>query len=814
MASDPTPTPPPPPGWRSIPRTVAAVTAVPAGPSAVPKVPRLSPTAIGQWTSCPRSWYYGWLVGPRPPPSAAMALGTAVHAEIERWLTSGLPAGEAVGGRGYSWGDGGSLALDRTYRDVVAIARAGEVYLRPLRPRVATGAARVEVKAHRPPGDVGPLVFDGRIDVVDDGLRLVVDHKTTGSLDAPWLPDAAALARDTQMLLYAWAVLPPGDPIGVAHIRYRTRGSPLAAMVVATGVPWSNVEERHGEAEGISRAMGALHDGVVGDDRAARIARAHEVEYNPGGCRKYGGCPWAQICPDSPDNRGRRTTAAALTTRTRAPAAGAGHHHTAAPTAPGAAMSAADIMDLFGGTPASVTPSNGSGHAAPTPAALPANVGDLFDDIVSMASAATATLAPGAVGAVVPPDGRPDDDGRVARAVAAVRALGGWPGPRAVAAIAAQHGLSPEACTHALVGAGMGPPDHTGAVAPAAAGPGSFVPPAATKPPSKAAAEREADASALVVAIAACGGTEKVAIDEASKALWAQFCKLRPRPDGTPITSVRSSRRTEARTTATSLGWLDANGPAGGLLLTAAGVAATRPPAATPPVLADPPYAPIPDALDTGAVEAARDEMSDLVAARAKQLRDALGRSSAGYLPFASVRVLCGELLDDVLAAAQSAGWATVTSDGVEAVDAAPTPAVAAPAPAPTPTPAPAPTPAPPARKQIVGANAATDAATQARLGLHFICLVLVDCLPVGVEARPLRSMPRVAAAIAVVEARAGVNVDLVEYGKGPPSVVAELRNTPGVDAGAWLADGRDPVAAAVWPVLQAAGALVVRGVR
>lgn len=476
-------------------------------------------------------------------------------------------------------------------------------------------------------------------------------------------------------------------------------------------------------------------------------------------------------------------------------------------------MSASDIMDLFGGTPASVTPSNGSGHAAPTPAALPANVGDLFDDIVSMASAATATLAPGAVGAVVPPDGRPDDDGRVARAVAAVRALGGWPGPRAVAAIAAQHGLSPEACTHALVGAGMGPPDHTSAVAPAAA-PAA---PATPKAPSKAAAEREADASALVIAIAACGGTEKVAIDEASKALWAQFCKLRPRPDGTPITSVRSSRRTEARTTATSLGWLDANGPAGGLLLTAAGVAATRPPKDAPPAE---PSAPIPDTLDTGAVEAARGETDawlagiaasgesgrrpDIVVARAKQLRDALGRSSAGYLPFASVRVLCGELLDDVLAAVQLAGWATVTSDGVEAVDDVPTVAEQA-------------------RKaeqdgshvaaralRSIGETASSPLIDRVRLP----CLVLVDCLPVGVEARPLRSMPRVAAAVATIEARVGVNVDLVEYGKGPPSVVAELRNTPGADVGVWLADGRDPVAAAVWPVLQAAGALVVRGVR
>ena len=398
---------------------MTALAAAPAPTAPVPKVLRMSPTALSQWGTCPRSWWYAYVLGHRAPQTAAMALGTQLHAEVERYL-GGVP-----------WGSAGSMILDARYRDLVAMARAGEQYLRPLVERVAAGHARVEVKAECPPGVVGPLAFSGRIDLVDDVFRLVVDHKTTSDLRAPWHPDAAALAHDPQMLLYASAVLPPGPPVHVAHIRYRTRGDPLAQMVISPDVPWANVEAAREHAAGVSHAMAALASHPA--DRAA------EVEWSPAGCRKFGGCPHAARCPDSPVNRAFRATTAAY-------AAPPQESHTmSSATAPSNGAAAFNPMSLFGVAP------------KPTPevAAVAARA--------AMPSAVASLLAPSAlaVAAVVPPDARPDDVPAIVRAVAAVRALGGWPGARAAASLAAQNGVSPEALTHAATEAGIGPATET-----------------------------------------------------------------------------------------------------------------------------------------------------------------------------------------------------------------------------------------------------------------------------------------------------------------------------------------------------------------
>ena len=738
-----------------------------------PRTLRLSPTAIGQWETCPRSWYYGYVIGPRPPQSAAMALGTAIHSEVERFL-GGVP-----------WGSAGSMALDRTYRNTVAMARAGESFLRPLVPRVAAGFARVEVQAEYPAGGAfGPLPFSGRIDLVDDPLRFVLDHKTTSDLRAPWHPGPAELAHDTQMLLYASAVLPPGEPVSVAHLRYRTKGDPLAELVVAPGVPWAHVEEEHAKAVGVSRAMAAL--------ATHPVERVGEVEWRAAGCRKYGGCPFAGRCPDSPDNRAARVATLAVAVQSSQPVATA--------TTQGGQMSASDVMSLFAPKGAAQPPSNGAGAVASTPVApMPAGIAALL----------TRHEPPGGLGAsvardvanVVPPDARPDDAPPLARAVAAIRALGGWPGPRAASAVAAQHGVGLEALAYAATEAGVGPSVEQTTQQPTGGAvtqqSHSTTPAASNAPttPETSAAQGAAQGTKKDAQLALDVRYLRAALYEATRGADMAVAEKLAREGfraHASLTRVGGTRWDAVVAAAVASGAVVVR-PDGAMLLGSAPTVAEALAGTPSPALPTAPDGTRMDpAIRLDAALPTPAAPSPGLAQRALELRAALGNSRTGSLSAERVREVCGVAAADVVALAVAEGWLSVDAQHatVELVDLPP---------------------------EVDSPVRVPAAATARALGLHFVCLVLVDAVPLGRELPSpsyLRDAPAIAAAIARVEAREQCPVDLVGYGKGPAMVVADLRGVPVCDPGIWLADARDPLAAMLLPVLLAAGAVVVRGVR
>lgn len=430
---------------------------------------RLSPTALSTFETCPRKWWYSYVIGPRPAASAKMLLGSAIHSEVERYLL------------GCEWGAGGDVILDPGYRRVVDIARSAEHILRGMRARVAAGLAQVEVDADRPAGEIGPLPFKGRVDFVDHGARVVIDHKTTGDLLAPWLETREQLMQNTQMLLYAWALLPPGEPVGVAHIRYLTKGDPHAVVVPsARPIPWSNVEEVHARGAAASARMASL--APMKDP-----ARVAEIEWRGAGCRQYGRCPFAEICPDSHLNRDNKPRVA-YANLTQQPQGGT--------------MDAVSLALLFpGATPPVVT--------QPTPNAPQAGGGaDLPPGIAALLGASQAApgvaLDRGPVGGpavgVNPPDARPDDDPRLLMALGIIRQMGRWPGGPAAQAIAATAGVSYTALSDAATAHGVGPvaePAQQATVAVAGdSGTGKTVPPSE-------------DAVAIATALRELGGRAK-----------------------------------------------------------------------------------------------------------------------------------------------------------------------------------------------------------------------------------------------------------------------------------------------------------------
>lgn len=252
---------------------------------AVPR-PRVSATALGAFDTCPRSWWYGYVVGLKGPPTVQMAYGTDLHAEVERFLN------------GFGWGTDPrrSAILEDHYRDVVRRARVAEDILLPMRARVLAGKAVVEKKIE---GTLGPLPFSGRIDYIDPELRIVVDHKTTSDLYASWHRGTWDIGEDQQMLLYAAYALEPGAPFGVAHLRYATKGEPQAMLVASDKpVPWDRAEAIVAAGAATARRMAGMWD--------VPEARVAEIEWKATGCGKYGGCAFRDRCPDSPDNRASR----------------------------------------------------------------------------------------------------------------------------------------------------------------------------------------------------------------------------------------------------------------------------------------------------------------------------------------------------------------------------------------------------------------------------------------------------------------------------------------------------------------------------
>lgn len=232
---------------------------------------RVSATRILAVRSCAAKWHFAEIQGLNKG-TPAQALGTAVHAEIESYLKTGI------------WVEP-QPTEDRwkPYK----IAQSGGEVLMDLRRRVAEGHGFVEHMFRFE--DLGPLPFDGAIDFYDPDVPMVLDHKTTSNLKAPWHKTPEELKSDLQLNMYLGAVAKMlGKTEGAAkigHIRYSTVPPFASKPIVVNG--------------DIAYARSVLND--VGPDMARMSMYSKEpIERVPGNrseCHKYGGCPYVTKCP-------------------------------------------------------------------------------------------------------------------------------------------------------------------------------------------------------------------------------------------------------------------------------------------------------------------------------------------------------------------------------------------------------------------------------------------------------------------------------------------------------------------------------------
>ena len=221
--------------------------------------PHVSASQIKTFSLCPRKWHYSKFAGlPRPAPSPAILLGKEIHAQLETYLLHGTPP---------------------THRRASSSLR----YL-PASP-VPPGDVEREIRIPTRPG-LPPVL--GYIDLIIPGpVPEIVDHKTMGSWT--YAQTKETLAHDPQMVIYSKHALETGcvSAVRVTHHQIRTKGAALARRISAILTP-SEIDARF---ENIVS--------VVAEMAKFPAYKSPDVPCNPNGCGAFGGCEYADICPQT-----------------------------------------------------------------------------------------------------------------------------------------------------------------------------------------------------------------------------------------------------------------------------------------------------------------------------------------------------------------------------------------------------------------------------------------------------------------------------------------------------------------------------------
>jgi len=222
---------------------------------------RVSATQVAMYRECPRKWYTNYILGMKPPPTPAMALGTKVHEHLERYLTDGTPPPDTEEGKIAASGLG-------------ALPPPGEVGVE--------GSVSI-------PGALVPFV--GVIDYLDvrGDVPTVGDHKTASA--KKWLKTPEQLTTNVQMTSYGRYALevvsPAADEVRLVHHYYGTkkrRWSQTVDVVVSRG---SIDEAWRSTCETVEEMA----------DAACRDESAIPQDFSM--CMSYGGCPFRGRCHDS-----------------------------------------------------------------------------------------------------------------------------------------------------------------------------------------------------------------------------------------------------------------------------------------------------------------------------------------------------------------------------------------------------------------------------------------------------------------------------------------------------------------------------------
>ena len=193
----------------------------------------VSASSIELYRSCPRKWYYTYLLGRRGKATEAMLRGTKVHELLEEYLLNGtVPSGRS---------------------QVAKIATPGIELLPSRKPNTQ----HIEAPLTDFVIPNLPVPFKGFIDLLDltDGVH-ILDHKTTSSL-VKWTKTEDELAVNTQLIIYARHVLehyPDAEEARLTHVYYQTK-TPYGAKRVSVVVTREDVYSRFNDILDTVREM-------------------------------------------------------------------------------------------------------------------------------------------------------------------------------------------------------------------------------------------------------------------------------------------------------------------------------------------------------------------------------------------------------------------------------------------------------------------------------------------------------------------------------------------------------------------------------
>jgi hypothetical protein len=237
----------------------------------------VSASEIELWDLCQRKWAFAYLEGKRPPPNESAALGTRVHAILEKWLRDGTAPD--------TWTPEGEIA-------------ASGLHLLPP-PRTPTLVTEEQFSfTSRRAWFTGYKDFRYR-DAT--GLLHVGDHKTTKS--ATWMKTTDEILCHPQALIYAvdeFFKNPNDDRLALDWIYYKTTGSRKAEPRFQIVTKQTVAEMFFEHVDPVAGVITRMHDAPPGTSA---------LEFQPDfrACDAFGGCAFLSICNPTPTQRVQAT---------------------------------------------------------------------------------------------------------------------------------------------------------------------------------------------------------------------------------------------------------------------------------------------------------------------------------------------------------------------------------------------------------------------------------------------------------------------------------------------------------------------------
>jgi PD-(D/E)XK nuclease superfamily len=208
---------------------------------------------VANYRDCPRKWYFSSVLRCETTQSPSAVRGSAVHAELETWLTDATPPTDPV-----------ALAMSEVWSE-----------------HTITSTVQVEFEARASVSETAEM--RGYIDAYHPSARLITDWKTAGSTQ--YVPDPIDLANNVQLLTYAYMLgLAEKGAIG-RHITGFTRGSPRAMIIGPVDLT----------PLAIRQTWTATCDSIA-EMEIERSKPVSEVAMMLDACARYGGCPHRVNC--------------------------------------------------------------------------------------------------------------------------------------------------------------------------------------------------------------------------------------------------------------------------------------------------------------------------------------------------------------------------------------------------------------------------------------------------------------------------------------------------------------------------------------